>query len=233
MMSDLPVTLLRATTLHAALLFSGAEILDVHSWRARCGTLVETLRQGMQDASYPAADIDEVSLVQCMLLDDLTLRVLSAQQRPEWLRESLQARFHGLHDGAARVWERIDVLLRDGCRDRGLLELYGIVLESSFDGGRGHAGTSLQRMKAAQCRIERGEEAESAPNQTVTVVATKNVAVPSRVVRTHWMAGVVVVAMIAVGALWLAFDTHLNAAIGRLPTATVAPAELVQKEGAS
>src|SRR5579863_1338259 len=100
---ELPVTslrvLLRDTALHVALLSSGAQIPATHSWRARCVALVEDLRQSMRDAGYLDAEIDEVSLAQCTLLDDVTLRALSAAQRGDWSRESLQVRFHDTQDG--------------------------------------------------------------------------------------------------------------------------------------
>lgn len=129
MMSDSTVTFLRPTVLHAALLRGGAELPAIHLWRARCATLVETLRQDMEDGGYPATDIDEVSLVQCVLLDELTLRALRPQQQGEWLRETLQARFHGLHDSVVNVRARIDEVLRGERHNRAALELYGALLE--------------------------------------------------------------------------------------------------------
>ncbi|WP_233837986.1 DotU family type IV/VI secretion system protein [Paraburkholderia sp. ZP32-5] len=152
-MSDSIATLVRATALCAALLRGGAEIPAIHIWRARCSALVETLRQAMQDAQYPAALIDEASLAQSVLLDELTLRALPLAQHTEWSRESLQMRFHRVRDGASRVWERIDALLDKRHHDQAALELYGILLELGFSGGRADADACRRRVKLAVSRL--------------------------------------------------------------------------------
>ncbi|HEY2021842.1 DotU family type IV/VI secretion system protein [Paraburkholderia sp.] len=148
-MSNPIATLMRPTALHAALLLGGAEIPALHVWRARCSALVETLRQAMEDVQCPAACIDEVSLAQSVLLDELTLRALPRSQHGEWSRESLQMRFHGLSDGASRVWQCIDALLDNGRHDRAALELYGVLLALGFCGGRTDADACRRRVKLA------------------------------------------------------------------------------------
>ncbi|MCC8395680.1 DotU family type IV/VI secretion system protein [Paraburkholderia sp. MMS20-SJTR3] len=217
------LTQLRATALHAELLGCGAAIPDIHSWRARCGTLVETLRDDLRDASCPPARIDEISLAQCVLLDELTLRVLPLRQQHEWLRESLQMRFHRVSDGAVRVRARIDALLATGRQDAGLLELYGIVLELGFDGDRESAGACLQRVKSALDRLAPAEPASSGAIQTTSTGAAKGATASSRAELTRWIAGVVMVAAVAIGTLWIAFDASLRSAIGRLPDPAIAP----------
>ncbi len=128
-------TLLRNTALHVALLTGGSQISTVHSWRARCISLVEELRQSMRDAGYLDLEIDEASLAQCTLLDDATLRALSAAQRGDWSRESLQVRFHDTQDGAEIVCERVDALLLGEYLTPESLELYRLLFELGFKGG--------------------------------------------------------------------------------------------------
>jgi len=221
-MSDSIATLMRATALHAALLRGGAEIPATHVWRARCSALVEQLRQAMQDAQYPAACIEEVSLAQSVLLDELTVRTLPLPQHREWARESLQMRFHGLREGASRIWERIDALLDNRRHDRVALELYGILLELGFAGGRADADAYRRRMKSAMSRLACGDEA--AP-----IAATSNVSPPrvsdvsrarliSSTSRSPWIVvGSIVAAMAVLASLWMMFKASPHAAIDRLP----------------
>jgi type VI secretion system protein ImpK len=224
MMSDSIATLMRATALYAALLRGGAEIPPVHVWRARCSALVETLRQAMQDVQCPAAYIDEVSLAQSVLLDELTLRALPLTQQGEWARESLQMRFHGLRDGASRVWERIDALLDHGRHDRAALELYGILLELGFSGGRADADACRRRVKLAVRRLAYGEGA--APVPATSIVSPPRVSDRSRArsmssaSRPRWIViGSIVAAMAVLASLWIVFNASLHPMIDRLPRA--------------
>jgi|GEM_PF-3577944 len=219
-MSDSIATLMRATALHAALLRGGAQIPAIHDWRARCSGLVETLRQVMREAGYPEARIDEVSLAQSVLLDELTLRVLPVTQHDEWSRESLQMRFHGLRDGASRVWARIDTLPGTGRHDRAALQLYGILLELGFSGGRADADACRRRVKSAVNRPVCGGKA--------TPVAATNPALPARLSDTsgarlisntshsRWIViGSIVAAISVLASLWIVFNPDARATIDR------------------
>jgi type VI secretion system protein ImpK len=229
MISDQTVTLLRATVLHAALLRSGAKPPAIHVWRARCAALVETLQQDMKDGGYASRDIAEASLAQCVLLDELTLRALPPAQQDEWLRETLQARFHGLHDGALNVRERIDAVLRGDRHNRGALEFYGVLLEMGFDGGLRDANVCCERVVSALKRSECVAALEPSTPNTESGGATiasnsRGDSVPRQ--RTRWIAAGVVVAA-AILSLWMAFDRSLNAAIGRLPQTHISQVALV------
>jgi type VI secretion system protein ImpK len=230
MISDSPVTLLRATALHVALLSSGASIPAVHLWRARCITLVEELRQAMQDAESPKTDLDEASLAQCVLLDELTLRVLPSASHGEWLREPLQVRFHGVQDGDKRVWERIDSSLRNGRQDRSALELYGIVLDLGFDGGRDNTDAYRLRVRSMLDHGARSDDRKSGHVPVNSATTTVNPCPPSHTSfapGTSYMrrlACCAIVVAVAVALLWLASDfspttavEHLREQAGALP----------------
>ncbi|WP_233808498.1 DotU family type IV/VI secretion system protein [Paraburkholderia sp. HP33-1] len=174
MMFDSTIALMRATALHAALLSAGAQIPAIPFWRARCCTLVETLQQEMQDRTFPATDIREISLAQCVLLDELTLHALPSRQHEEWLRDPLQARFHGVRDGAARVWERIDAVVNGGRQDVARFEFYSVLLELGFDGGRENVATYLERMKSALSSHRRGTAVLSIPDSAETALFASN-----------------------------------------------------------
>ncbi|MFT4066110.1 DotU family type IV/VI secretion system protein [Paraburkholderia sp.] len=231
-----PAPLMRATALYAALLRGGAEIPAIHVWRARCGSLVETLRQAMQDNEYPAAAIDEVSLAQSVLLDELTLRALSPPRQNEWLRESLQMRFHGLRDGAARVWGGIDVLLDGGRQDRAALELYGILLELGFEGGREDAAACRQRVRLVLNRLTQGDAATfaSVVNAASPSSRTSGTSCMSSRPSSRWMAaGAIVAAVAVIASLWIVFNAGLGASIDRLSQAHAGHGGLVRKAHSS
>ncbi|MCC8402589.1 DotU family type IV/VI secretion system protein [Paraburkholderia sp. MMS20-SJTN17] len=210
------VALMRSTALHAALLSGGAEIPAIAFWRARCSTLVGTLQQDMQDRNLPATDIREFSLAQCVLLDELTLHALPSRQHEEWLADPLQTRFHGVRDGAARVWERIDAVVNDNRQDVARFEFYSVLLELGFDGGRANATTCLERLKSALNSHRRGIAVLSLPapgETTVTLTNSPRRPLMRRISCIRGTACGVIAGAIAVASLWTALDLGLDAAI--------------------
>ncbi|MGV2293074.1 DotU family type IV/VI secretion system protein [Trinickia sp. YCB016] len=218
MMLDSSVTSLRAllrnTALHVAMLTGGAQISAAHAWRARCITLVEDLRQSMRDAGYLDSEIDEASLAQCTLLDDITLRSLSAAQRGDWARESLQVRFHDTQDGAEIVCERIDAMLLGEHLTPESLELYRLMLELGFKGGHAERDSYRQRVSAALNKMGRKEE--TAPVQTLTETAIM-LSGPEKSSRRSWSTFGAALAVVGAAALWLAFNAYLDRSVSRLP----------------
>ncbi|MBB5508817.1 DotU family type IV/VI secretion system protein [Paraburkholderia atlantica] len=219
-MFDSIVALMRATALHAALLSDGAEMPAIPFWRARCSNLVETLQQQMQDRSFPATDIKEVSLAQCVLLDELTLHALPSKQHEEWLRDPLQKRFHGVRDGAALVWERIEAVVNGGGRDLAWLEFYSVLLGLGFDGGRGDTNAYLKRAKSTSNSHRCDTAVLSISDVPDTAMTLSNSIRPSD--RSHvphlrrTVAGFIVGA-IAVASLWAVLGLSRDAAIPGLP----------------
>jgi type VI secretion system protein ImpK len=234
MMFDSTVALMRATALHASLLSDGAEMPAIPFWRARCSTLVETLQQQMQDRTFPATDIQEVSLAQCVLLDELTLHALPSKQHEEWLRDSLQMHFHGVCDGAALVRERIEAVV-DGGRGRDLagLEFYSMLLELGFDSGRGDANAYLERAKSALSWHRRNQAVLSLPDAPDTAVTLSNSlrqSGMSRISHSRRAAGGFIAGAIAVASLWAALDRSLDVAIRDLPQSSSPRSNPIQSE---
>ncbi|MCM2494423.1 DotU family type IV/VI secretion system protein [Burkholderia glumae] len=238
--ADSLITLMRDTALHAALLSSGAMLPPAHVWRARCLALAEALRQAMLDAGYPASAAEEASLAQCVLLDELSLRALPAGQRDEWLREPLQASLHEVTDGAARVWARIDALLRGERQNRLALEWYGIVLTLGFEGGRRDRDDVARRLWTMLDGAARpARHAAMLPSRQLTLARSGPVEPaeppPLRISPTPpppprgalsilpgFVIGVIVPAVLAV-ALWIFFDARLGEVAGRLASSEVLP----------
>ncbi|WP_429360228.1 DotU family type IV/VI secretion system protein [Paraburkholderia sp. MM5496-R1] len=214
-MFDSTVALMRATALHAALLSDGAELPAIPFWRARCSTLVETLQQQMLDRTFPATDIREVSLAQCVLLDELTLHALPSRQREEWLRDPLQMRFHGVRDGAAWVWHRIEAVVDGGDPDPAGLEFYTMLLGLGFDGGRENANAYLERAKSALNGHPRNKAAFSIPDAPDNAMPPTNSLRPSdvsRISHSRRIAGGVIAGAVAIASLWTAMDLSLDVA---------------------
>ncbi|MGF6384744.1 DotU family type IV/VI secretion system protein [Paraburkholderia atlantica] len=220
MMFDSTVALMRATALHAALLSDGAQMPAIPFWRARCSTLVETLQQQMQDRNFPATDIEEVSLAQCVLLDELTLHALPSNQHEEWLRDTLQRRFHGVRDGPALVWERIETVVDGGGRDLACLEFYSMLLGLGFDGGRRDANAYLERAKSA-ANSHRCDTAvlstSDVPDTAMTLSNSIRPSDRSRIPHLRRTVAGFIAGAIAVASLWAALDLGLDAAIRGLP----------------
>ncbi|WP_231337644.1 DotU family type IV/VI secretion system protein [Paraburkholderia sprentiae] len=219
-MSDSTAALMRPTALHAALLSNGAEIPAIPFWRARCDTLVETLQQEMQDRTFPATDIQEVSLAQCVLLDELTLHALPSRHHEEWLRDPLQMRFHGVRDGTTHVWKRIDAVADRGHQDLARLEFYCILLALGFDGGREDANAYLERAKSALSRHRRDETVLSIPDSPETAMLGTGSLRPlcmSGMSRIGTIASAVVAGAIAVASLWAALRVSPEVEALRLP----------------
>ncbi|MEM5296708.1 DotU family type IV/VI secretion system protein [Burkholderia sp. JPY481] len=220
MMFDSTVALMRATALHAALLSDGAQMPAIPFWRARCSTLVETLQQEMQDRNFPPTDIQEVSLAQCVLLDELTLHALPSNQHEEWLHDSLEMRFHRVRDGAALVWDRIEAVVDGGGRDLAGLEFYSMLLGLGFDGGRGDANAYLERAKSALNWRRCDTAVLSTPYAPETAMSPSNSLRPanrSRISLSRRTAGGLIAGAIAVASLWAALGVSLDIAIRDLP----------------
>ncbi len=183
----------------------------------------------MKDGGYASRDITEASLAQCFLLDELTLRALPPAQQDEWLRETLQARFHGLHDGAVNVRERIDEVLRGERHGHGALEFYSVLLEVGFDGGLKDATVCRERVGLALKRpgnVAAPKSSTSPAEYGRAAIASNSRKDSVSRQRTRWIAaGAVVVA--AILSLWTAFDRSLNAAIDRLPQTPISQAALL------
>jgi type VI secretion system protein ImpK len=211
-------SLLRNTALHSALLADGARIPAVHLWRARCVALVEQLRQTMHDAGYLETEIEEVSLAQCTLLDNVTLASLPAEQRGDWMRESLQIRFHDTQDGAQVVCERIDALMLGEPLTPQSAPLYQAMLELGFKGDRAEKDSYRQRVMAALGKMQRRQD----PEPVRTLIETATVAAKQNSSRRRWSTLGAILALAGAIALWLASETYLNRAVSHLP---VAPSE--------
>jgi len=144
--------LMHDTALHLALLSHGAQLPPLHVWRARCAGLAETLAQALRDRGYADAAVSEIGLAHCVLLDEVTLRSLPPGQRDDWMRETLQARFHAAQDGTSRVRVRIEALLNSAAPSPALLDWYDLVLELGFLAGRDLRQAYRRRLAAAAGR---------------------------------------------------------------------------------
>jgi type VI secretion system protein ImpK len=233
-MFDSMVALMRPTALHAALLSDGAQIPAIQFWRARCGTLAQTLQQEMQDRSFSATDIQEISLAQCVLLDELTLHALPSRQHEDWLRDPLQRRFHGVSDGAARVWARIEASVDGGHPDHSRLEFYGILLGMGFDGGRDDATAYLDRVKSALNWHRHDDAALSPPDSPAPVMTLASPLPPPRLTRLRRSPGGVIAGVVAgaivVASLWTVLDRGLDATARGLSRAPATQGNPIQTE---
>ncbi|AIS97597.1 hypothetical protein BTHA_4970 [Burkholderia thailandensis MSMB59] len=153
--------LLQDTMLHVALLTEGARISRVHDWRARCIALVRQFEQAMQDGGYRGGIANELGLAQCVLLDEMTMRNLSPEQKEEWLRELLQFRFHSTSDGLGQVRARVDRLSSAHSANTELLEMYSLFYEFGLLEDR--KGAALAGALASEAKPALGKKTAKAP----------------------------------------------------------------------
>ncbi|MCW0098691.1 DotU family type IV/VI secretion system protein, partial [Burkholderia pseudomallei] len=153
--------LLQDTMLHVALLTEGARISRVHDWRARCIALVRQFEQAMQDGGYRGGIANELGLAQCVLLDEMTMRNLSPEQKEEWLRELLQFRVHSTRDGLGQVRARVDRLSSAHSANTELLEMYSLFYEFGLLEDR--KGAALAGALASEAKPALGKKTAKAP----------------------------------------------------------------------
>ncbi len=219
--------LLHDTVLHVALLSQNATVPPTHFWRARCAGLVAQLEQSLQDAQCDDAIVQEISLAQCVLLDEVTLRYLPAERRHEWLRELLQTRFYATNSGKEEIRLRVEALFDEIAPDPQLLDWYGVML--AFGVLDEQAKQNWHR-RCLIAKLEREKNIDpSIPAYEWIEVASDKLAYPAKL---SWHRSLVwVISGIALGALlWLGCDVYLRQAVDIF--ATSAPASLLGSLGA-
>ncbi len=206
---------LQETVLHVALLSQGASIPEVHAWRARCIGLVERLEQAMRDDGRASDVVRDVGIAQCALLDEVTLRHLPAARRDEWLRETLLFRFHRSHSIAARSEAQIGALPDGQYSEAPLLNMYTALLGL----GPSHQADAFRAYLEAERRATSEVEPRAADMENVR---TQRLPWPARSVatvaaRAYGPLRPILLATVALAAVWIFCDVSLRRAVERLP----------------
>ncbi|WP_446328162.1 DotU family type IV/VI secretion system protein [Burkholderia sp. SR8] len=126
--------LLRDTALLVTTLTSGGQTQDAVALRARCKQLVEEFARALQHRGFPDDVRSDALIAQCGLLDEVALRHLPGESRSAWEREPLQVEQFNLHEAGERVFERLDMRMRDPAPPIALLECYSAILGMGFVG---------------------------------------------------------------------------------------------------
>jgi type VI secretion system protein ImpK len=127
-------SLLQPSILLVVELQLGAAPLDGPALWARCVKQVELLREQLKLAGLGAQPIEAISHVQCALLDESLLEHEQGEAYAVWARESLQARFFNHHQAGERVYEQLDLVLRETTPDAHVLTAFQRVLSLGFKG---------------------------------------------------------------------------------------------------
>ncbi len=202
--------LLQETAVHASLLEEGAHLPALHDWQARCTGLVERLKQAMGDHGYAPDVVEEVGLLQCVLLDVLTLRRLSEEQRSAWAKSSLQVIFHAQRDGTAVVRQRLDALLSSHVGSSPLWDAYVLFCALGLP-------VSDQSRRKLDTAVDAGALAPAEKVHPAAVCShDASMRRPARVRANPWL-WALGASGVALAMLWGGMHDYLGNAVNRLP----------------
>ncbi|SAL61104.1 type VI secretion system protein ImpK [Caballeronia cordobensis] len=126
--------LLRDTALFVATLSTGGAAGDFEALRARCTSMVADFSAALDRRGYPEDVRDDALKAQCALLDETALQHLSGQDRSNWSAYPLQVQQFNQHDAGERVFERLELRMRERSPQTDLLECYAAILGLGFLG---------------------------------------------------------------------------------------------------
>jgi type VI secretion system protein ImpK len=135
--------LLRDTALLVTMLSQGGKAESVVLLRARCQQLMSGFSTALEQRGVAADVRDDALYAQCGLLDEVALRALPMDEKPQWDAQPLQVQRFGKHDAGERVFERLAVRMREASPKVDLLECYATVLGLGFMGRYASRGTSF------------------------------------------------------------------------------------------
>ena len=126
--------LLRGTMLLVTPLGAGGKAKSIVGLHRECREEMDAFCAAVRARGYPEDVCRDAELAQCALLDESALRYLQGEERAHWALAPLQVERFGIHDAGERVFERIDLRLREGVAQIDLLECYSSVLGMGFLG---------------------------------------------------------------------------------------------------
>lgn len=126
--------LLRVTGLLVTTLAQGGRTRDPVGLRARCEQLVDQFSNSLERRGFPDDIRNDALVAQCGLLDEVALRHLPTESRSAWELNPLQVERFNMHDAGNRVFERLEVRMREPSPQVDLLECYSAILGMGFVG---------------------------------------------------------------------------------------------------
>lgn len=130
--------LLRDSALTVIQLKEKAEMIDLGQLHKSCKQQVISLRETLKTAQYDQEVIDDISYAQCALLDETVLLYSKGnegqQNNHEWRGEPLQVIFFNTHNAGDELFQTIRKSLKEGNKDKLVLECFDRVLGLGFQG---------------------------------------------------------------------------------------------------
>ncbi|KXV16913.1 type IV secretion protein DotU [Caballeronia megalochromosomata] len=126
--------LLRDTALFVVNLSTGGTAENFEALRKRCAAMVADLSDVLEHRGYPDDVCEDAVKAQCALLDETALLHLSDQDKPLWSAQPLQVEKFKQHDAGERVFERLELRMRERSPQVDLLECYAAILGLGFRG---------------------------------------------------------------------------------------------------
>jgi type VI secretion system protein ImpK len=211
---------LRDTALLVTNLTTGGRIESFNTLRNRCKELVLQFGNTLKGRGYGDDLCDDAVIAQCALLDEAALSNLSAEDRDRWSLEPLQVETFNQHDAGERVFERLEVRMRERTPQIDLLECYAAVLGLGFVGRyaidkTGKRETLIAELNALLTRLQ--------PAETLSfVIDQRSQSIGGWFRRLSPWAAAGIGCLIAF-AVWLAWHMALDAQLAVLAPHTIKP----------
>jgi type VI secretion system protein ImpK len=206
--------LLRDTALEVSMLGNGdSATQSAFDLRESWMTLVENFDEALRAQHVPDNVREDAVYAQCGLLDETALRYLPGNERSEWDEQPLQVELFGNHDAGERVYERLDIHMREIPTNTRLLECYAIVLGLGFLGRYAHDGKHHrdELLSALNERIGR-----VSPRACGLVINTVGGTQLDRILRlSPWV--IAGIGCVVAALLWIGFAHSLNVQLANLP----------------
>jgi type VI secretion system protein ImpK len=207
--------LLRDTALQVSQISQGETVSEVAQLRERCALLVRHLDAALEARRVPQDVRDDLLMAQCGLLDECALTYLPDNLQSEWETQPLQVQRFGHHDAGVRVFNRLDMRMRELPPKIDLLECYDVILGLGFKGHYARDNDAdAQRLTLIAELQHRIAQFRREPLASFSLdEATKD---PFAWLRRLSPWAVAATACVSVAMVWVALDLSLNADVARL-----------------
>jgi type VI secretion system protein ImpK len=212
--------LLRDTALQVSKISQDETTDAVATLRERCASLVRNLDSALEARRVPQDLSDDLVMAQCALLDECALTHLSGNLQQEWEAQPLQVERFGIHDAGARVFNRLDIRMRELPPNVDLLECFNIVLGLGFKGHYAYDDDAEARRLLLIGELQQ-RIAQFRREPTPSFIVDEPTKDPFAWLRKLSPWAVAATSSFLAAMLWVALDLSLNADVARLFTFAV------------
>jgi type VI secretion system protein ImpK len=212
--------LLRDTALFVSKLDANDFATGYETIRVECNAMIDKFGAALVRRGYMGDVLDDATLAQCALLDEIALKGLIGADRDMWASQPLQVTKFNQHDAGERVFDRLDVRLRERVPRVDLLQCYATILGLGFKGRYAVNGDAARDMLIADLNA-RLEKVRAADPRTLLVDQSGQRF--GDVIRRLSPWTIAVVAGVVSFVLWLLWHVALDAQLTGLASKAIKP----------